>query len=117
MVRRMAPSTPQTDEERAYNRGWADGNASALDACNPIIRDLQARLGALREVLANDIEALPTIFFTDEQDPAAGDVVYRADVLAIVRPGLRAESLSVSATENPAEVMPASGRSNGAQDQ
>lgn len=40
----QAAIPPSTDEERAYNRGWADGSASALDACDPIIDKLNAQL-------------------------------------------------------------------------
>ena len=41
---------PQQTHSSEYNRGWADGNASALDACNPIID----RLMTERDVLADD---------------------------------------------------------------
>ena len=44
MTQAEAVPEPLDDEERAYNRGWADGNASALDACNPIIEQLQTAL-------------------------------------------------------------------------
>ena len=40
---------PQQTHSAEYNRGWADGNASALDACNPIIAALIAERDALAE--------------------------------------------------------------------
>jgi hypothetical protein len=49
-----------------------------------------ADTSGLREAL----EALPSIIFTPEQDSSAGDVVYRADVLAALR----------GATERPLDV-------------
>lgn len=40
---------PQQTHSAEYNRGWADGNASALDACNPVIAALTAERDALVE--------------------------------------------------------------------
>jgi hypothetical protein len=41
------PLTPEpSDRSPDYNRGWADGQASALDACQPVIDGLQAALRA-----------------------------------------------------------------------
>jgi hypothetical protein len=34
---------------KEYNRGWADGQAAGLDACQPIINKLQVLLEELRE--------------------------------------------------------------------
>lgn len=54
----MSTDTPVQPKRvrREYNRGWADGNASALDACNPVIQQQALRIadleGAAREVLA-----------------------------------------------------------------
>lgn len=43
------PLTPEEGEKSPdYNRGWADGQASALDACQPVIDSLQATIDALR---------------------------------------------------------------------
>jgi hypothetical protein len=35
---------PTKRRRREYNRGWADGNAAALDACQPVIDRLQQAL-------------------------------------------------------------------------
>lgn len=45
-AREPRTDAPLTDAERAYNRGWADGNAS--DACNPIIERLSAEVAEAR---------------------------------------------------------------------
>jgi hypothetical protein len=54
------------------------------------VRQEAADTSGLREAL----EALPSIIFTPDQDASAGDVVYRADVLAALR----------GATERPLDV-------------
>jgi hypothetical protein len=41
------PTEPVTEATLAYNRGWADGNASALDACNPVIDSAQTTIERL----------------------------------------------------------------------
>lgn len=50
MTRPAGAAEPEKPKRvrREYNRGWADGNASALDACNPIIEQLQRQLAELR---------------------------------------------------------------------
>jgi hypothetical protein len=45
----MDEQTPDQTHSAEYNRGWADGQASALDACQPIIDGLQAALAARSE--------------------------------------------------------------------
>lgn len=45
MVDPLTPERPKR-VRREYNRGWADGHSAALDACNPIIEDLQRQLAA-----------------------------------------------------------------------
>ena len=51
------PLTPTTDEQRAYNRGYADGRESTLDGLNPVIERLQADLRAARSATPSSKEA------------------------------------------------------------
>jgi hypothetical protein len=60
-------ATPEQTHSAEWNRGYAEGNAAALDACNPIIEKLQAALRAptapagLREALHRRIELAMTV--------------------------------------------------------
>ncbi len=59
--------TPKRTHSKEYNRGWADGQASALDACNQVIEALQTRLAAA------EAAPLPETMTYDEIAAAARD--------------------------------------------
>jgi hypothetical protein len=90
-----ADGSTQEEQEAAHTSGLTDRAVALIvgstqdERGQPPIREA-ADTSGLREAL----EALPSIIFTPEQDSSAGDVVYRADVLAALR----------GATERPLDV-------------
>lgn len=52
------PLSPEPSGSPEYNRGWADGNASALDACAPVIERLQGERDAVRRASDAQVAAL-----------------------------------------------------------
>lgn len=84
-----------TDEDRAYNRGWQDGNATALDACNPIIERLQTALRVAahspHDQAGEPVEGFPVCSVCGAiQTKVTGETELRAALDAALDRGIRA---------------------------
>jgi hypothetical protein len=90
----VLPDTPAPERPDAqsldYNRGWADGNAYALDACNPIIERLSRAAAPVTDA-GLDVERL-----AEAMDNFYGSLEWMGDPLSRDADHIAAEYAALS---------------------